>query len=260
MGSELESEFLGAVEEHFAPGIRNALRAGLDANAPIDGRSPVQWLLEMYTRSPRFPQCLQTLLDGGAVFADAALKAVLLDDAASLRQAIGENRSILESRVTLRNAFTALEGVSLLHVAAEYGNANAARQLIEAGANPDMPAATDADGLGAHTAIFHTVNSPHNHCEPVLRLLLDAGARCDVQAPALVWGRGFEWETIVFDVTPISYAMMGLLRQFHRNEQAIHANVECMLHSSGRIVPGFENVPNRYVAEMTPRRDDRQLD
>jgi hypothetical protein len=59
----------------------------------------------------------------------------------------------------------------------------------------------------------------------------------------------------VLDVTPISYAMLGLLPQFHRDERAIHANIECMLRASGRHVPGFENVPNQYVSAMRAREN-----
>ena len=40
---------------------------------------------------------------------------------------------------------------------------------------------------------------------------------------------GFEWETICFDVTPVSYAQMGLLPQFTRNERDIYANIGLLL-------------------------------
>ena len=56
-----------------------------------------------------------------------------------------------------------------------------------------------------------------------------------------------EWETVCFDVTPISYAQMGLLPQVHRQEGDIYANIARLLAAGGRPVPPFDNVPNKYL-------------
>jgi hypothetical protein len=40
--------------------------------------------------------------------------------------------------------------------------------------------------------------------------------------------------TTCFDVTPISYAQLGLLRQVHRRETDIYANIRRLLQASGR--------------------------
>jgi ankyrin repeat protein len=132
-------------------------------------------------------------------------------------------------------------------VAAEYGNLKAARALIEAGADVNARADIDGHGLSGHTPLFHTVSSNHNRSEPIMRLLLDAGARTDVRLEGITWGKGYEWETTFFDVTPISYAQMGLLPQVHRNEREIYSNVRRLLEAAGRTVPPLENVPNRYL-------------
>ena len=58
-----------------------------------------------------------------------------------------------------------------------------------------------------------------------------------------------EWETICFDVTPISYAQMGLLPQVHRQERDIYANIARLLAAASRPVPPFDNVPNKYLKE-----------
>lgn len=68
----------------------------------------------------------------------------------------------------------------------------------------DARAAVDEHGLNGHTPLFHTVNSKANCSEPVMRLLLDAGARSDLRLAGITWGKGFEWETTCFDVTPVS--------------------------------------------------------
>ena len=201
----------------------------------------------MYLRSENFPVCLRLLLDRGAVLDDPIVAPVLLNDADALASSIRENPSILNHRTTMVSAFTPLVGASLLHVAAEYGTLKAARVLIEMGADVNVQAAVDEHGLNGHTPLFHTVNSIQDYAEPILRLLLDAGARTDVRLHGITWGKGFEWETTMFDVTPISYAQMGLLPQVHRREKDIYANIVRLLKAGGREVPPLENIPNRYL-------------
>jgi hypothetical protein len=61
------------------------------------------------------------------------------------------------------------------------------------------------------------------------------------------WGRGLAWETTCFDLTPVSYAQLGLLPQMHRDERDCDANVAELLRACGRAVPPLDNVPNRYL-------------
>jgi hypothetical protein len=250
----MEEAFLTAVELHSIDGIRAVLEAGLDPASSIRGKLPVEWLTQMYTRSPRFSDCLRMLLEAGATLDDPSLAAVLLDDAESLAAAIGGDRSLLELRTTVTSAFTPLEGAPLLHVAAEYGNARAARVLIEAGCDVEARASIDEYGLGGHTALFHTVNSNDNYAQPILRLLLKAGARTDVRLQGIIWGKGFAWETTLFDVTPVSYAQAGLLPQMHREPADIYDNIELMLRTSHRPVPPRVNVPNEYLTDDSDSR------
>lgn len=242
-----EKELLIAFELHSVEGIRVVLDAGLDPRIPIQGKSPVNWLTEMYTRSDRFPDCLRLLLDHGAVLDDLLIAPVLLDDAETLGAAIRSEPALLEHRTTMVSAFTPLTGASLLHVAAEYGNEKTARVLIEMGADVDAKASVDAYGLNGQTPLFHTVNSNKNRSAPILRLLLEGGAKADMRLDGITWGKGFEWETTVFDVTPISYAQFGLLPQVHRKECDIYDNIRLLLAASGRAIPPLENNPNRYL-------------
>jgi ankyrin repeat protein len=106
-----------------------------------------------------------------------------------LRAAIDADPSLLGHRTTLISAFAPLVGATLLHVAAEYGNANAARALIAAGTDVNATAAVDEFGLNGHTPIFHCVNSNLNLSEPILRLLLEAGANVDVRLAGIVGTR-----------------------------------------------------------------------
>lgn len=240
-------ELLVAFELHSVERIRAVLEAGFDVRTPVRGKTPVNSLIEMYSRSDRFPACLRLLLEHGAELDDPSIAPVLLDDAASLTAALRADPLLLEHRTTLACAFTPLTGASLLHVAAEYGHLQAARVLVAMGAHVDARAAVDDSGMNGHTPLFHTVNSSGNRSEPVMRMLLEAGARSDLLLPGVIWGRGFDWETTCFDVTPVSYAQLGLLPQMHRNERDVYLNVRTLLQAAGRKIPLLGNVPNRYV-------------
>lgn len=245
---------LAAFDGHDIDGVRAALHAGADACSPIGGKLPIYWLLEEYHRTDRLPICLQLLFDRGAVMEDPWLAPVLVDDAEGIRAIATADPSVIHHRSTLVSAFTSLEHATLLHIAAEYGNKNAARALIDLGTDVNARAGVDKYGLGGHTPIFHTVNSNRNRSEPIMRMLLDAGADTAVRVDGLYWGRGYEWETIFFDVTPIAYAQMGLLPQVHRREEDIVSNIKTMLEASGREVPSLDNIPNRYLQPKDEHR------
>jgi hypothetical protein len=245
--TSLTQALLVAFETHSVNDIRAVLDAGYDVHAPIDGKSPVTLLTEMYLRSDRFPDCLRLMLERGAVLDDPLVTSVLLNDAELLAAEIRANPSLIAYRTSMASAFTPLLGATLLHVAAEYGNVAVARRLLELGAEVDARAAVDVHGMNGHTPLFHTVNSNANRSATVMRLLLDAGARVDILLPGITWGKGFEWETTCFDVTPVSYAQLGLLRQMQRTEVDTYANIRTLLAAAGRKVPPLDNVPNRYL-------------
>lgn len=242
----LIDDIIGAFELHSVDEVRAALDRGLDPRAQDRGRSLVNWLTEMYSRGPGFAPCLQLLLERGAVLDDPVVAPVLLNDADALSAALRKDSSLLTHRTTMVSAFTPLAGASLLHVAAEYGHADIAKVLIENGADVNARAAIDEHGLNGHTPIFHTVNSISNHAAPILKMLLDAGAKTDIALRGITWGKGFEWDTTLFDVTPLSYAQFGLLPQVHRSERDIYDNIALLLQAAGRSEP-VTNVPNRYL-------------
>jgi ankyrin repeat protein len=245
--STAEQELLSAFDGHEVEGVRAALDAGADPCSPIRGKLPVNWLLVEHARSDRLADCLRLLFERGAVLEDPAVAPVLLNDADAIKVALRATPSLLDHRTTLTSAFTSLAGVSLLHVAAEYGNLDAARALVEAGADVNATAAVDEHGLNGHTPLFHTVNSLGNRSEPIMRLLLAAGATPNVRLAGITWGKGYPWETTFFDVTPVSYAQMGLLPQVHRSERDIYSNIRLLLAAAGRQAPPLDNLPNRYL-------------
>ena len=247
----VEFNLLGAIEVHSASDIRGILDDGFDIGTRIEGKSIVTHLTEMYFRSDQFADCLRLLLDRGGQLDDPRIGPVLLNDPDALAAELRRDPALISHRTSMVSAFTPLAGASLLHVAAEFGHLQAARVLLEMGADVNATAAVDEHGFNGQTPLFHTVNSNANRSAPLMRLLLDAGARVDIRLPGLVWGKGMEWETTLFDVTPISYAQFGLLPQVHRQERDIYDNIRVLLASDGRKVPPLSNVPNRYLHPKT---------
>jgi ankyrin repeat protein len=245
----LESDFLEAFEEHSPEGIRASLAAGASPTALIKGKTPLDSLIEGYLRSPRFADCVRVLLEAGASFNDPLLEALLLDDERALELLLrAKGKDAIVRRLNVPCAFTSCEGVSPLHVCAEFNSARCARMLLDAGADPNARADLDADGFGGETPIFHCVNSILNYCRPMLELLADAGADLEVRVKGVVWGPGADWETLVLDVTPISYAQCGLYAQFHRREADVYGNLGYLYQKRFGTELHAPNVPNRYLA------------
>lgn len=245
----LESEFLDALEVHAPDQIRALLARGVDPVKALRGRTPVESLIEGYLRSPRFSQCLRVLFDAGASAGDPLLEALLLDDERALQRLLSQDSQLARRKLSIPCAFTNCQGVEPLHICAEFNSTRCAGVLLKSGADVDAAAGFDADGFGGQTAIFHAVNSILNFCRPMLEMLVDAGARLDIQLNGLIWGPGADWETLVLDVTPLSYAQCGLYSQFHRNEADVYDNLALLFERRHATALKIRNVPNRYLAK-----------
>ena len=244
----LETDYLGAFEEHSPEAIRAALAAGVSPIERIKGKTPLECLIAMYLRSPRFAACLRVLFDAGATLNDPLLESLLLDDPDRLRRQLETGgREQLNRLLRIPCAFTSCNGVTALHVCAEFNGVNCARTLLAAGADTNARADIDGDGLGGQTPIFHAVNSIFNYSRPMLELLVDAGADLNQRVSGLVWGPGAPWETVILDVTPISYAQCGLYAQFHREERDVYRNLAYLYEKRHGTPLRVRNVPNRYL-------------
>jgi len=187
------------------------------------------------------------MLDAGATIGDPLLQAILLDDEAGLRKLVAGSSESLTKKLSSLCAFTSCRGVSALHVCAEFNSVRCARVLLENGADANARADQDSDGLGGHTPIFHAVNSIFNYCRPIMEILTDAGADPGIRVKAVLWGESMSWETVVYDVTPISFAQCGLYRQFHRREEHVYSNIEYLWYKRHGTAPPLRNVPNKYL-------------
>lgn len=246
--TENQSILLHGFEVHSVELIRQSISLGLKPNELINGKSPIDELVAMYFRSGQFSNCVRCLVDAGAEYADQTLLAVLLDDANRLTRCLQNAPGEILRRIDLPCAFTPLVGATLLHVACEFGLTNSISTLVRAGADIEAKAAVDSFGFNGHTPIFHTVCQHNNHGLPALEILLQHGARADVRLAGITWGKGFPWETTIFDPTPISFAQAGLLRQFQRQEQDVYHNIRLLMKQSQRPLPDELNVPNAYLA------------
>ena len=136
---------------------------------------------------------------------------------------------------------------TLLHICAEFNHVSCAEVLVKQGVDINVKAGVDENGFGAQTAIFHTVNQNSNNSHDMLQFLLSNGADLTITVPGIIWGKGYDWETLIPAVNPISYAMMGLLPQMHRKEQTISKVVTKLLEAAYGIKYSPQNVPCKYL-------------
>ncbi len=137
---------------------------------------------------------------------------------------------------------TPLDGTTLMHMCADYGELEIARWLLERGMSADARATVDADGFGGHTALFSTVVSQTNfwmnhHGEtpsaPFTKLLLERGADANLRAslrkelhPGYERPGIFEYR----DVTPLEWG-----ERFHFQKLVNRAAMEMIAKAGGKI-------------------------
>ncbi|HWK04212.1 MAG TPA: ankyrin repeat domain-containing protein [Puia sp.] len=241
-------QLLYDIEVHSIEGIRRYFEEGGNPNEVHDGMPLFTTMVEMYMRSPRFNQCVLVFIEYGLVFDDPALLAVLSNDADRLEVLIRVDPGIVYKTYSrFRNAFTPLTGGTLLHHCAEYNHVAAAKVLVRYGADINARAGVDEHGFGGHTPIFHTVCQLLHNSGEMLHYLLELGAGLDLTVKGLVWGKGYEWETFIPSVNPVSYAMMGLLPQMHRAPLTVAKVVSLLMKYAYGIDYIPPNVPNAYL-------------
>ncbi len=235
------------IELHSVDGIRDCFAHGIDPNALFRGEPLLYELTSEYTRTPLFKDCVKAFVDHGLRWEDKALLFVLLNDAAALEQQLINDPGIVSKKYTLRCAYTPLFEATLLHICAEFNHTACAEMLVKHGADINVKAGKDENGFGGQTAIFHTVNQNSDNSAEMMNFLLSHGADLTITIPGLIWGKGYEWETLIPSVNPVSYAMMGLLPQMHRNEMTISKVVTTLLKHAYAIDYTAKNVPNAYL-------------
>lgn len=240
-------QILTDIEVHSAGGIRNCFDNGVDPNGHFRNKPLIYELIGGYKRGRGLSECVQVFLDCGLVVEDPAFIAVLLNNQLLLEQLLKADPSIVNRKYTFDCAFTPMLEASLLHICAEYNHLECARLLVEFGSDVNEKAGVDEYGFGGQTPVFHTVNQHNNFSIECLKFFVEQSADLRYTVRGLVWGRGYEWETFIPSVNPISYAMMGLLPQFQRNERDIYEVVGIMMRAGYAIDYWPVNVPNKYL-------------
>jgi ankyrin repeat protein len=243
------TQLLYDIEVHSVAGIRRYFEDGGTPNDIHDGKPVFTSMVEMYSRGPRFKDCIQAFIDARLDFEDKTLLAVLTDDAKGLKTALETDPEavITKTYSLFNNTYTPLTGGTLLHCCAEYNSVACAKLLLQYGADINARATLDEHGFGGHTPIFHTVNQNGNNSADMLQFLLDNKADLTYTVKGLIWGKGYEWETFIPAVNPISYAMMGLLPQMHRKPETTANVVSLLIKHAYGIDYTPPNVPNAYL-------------
>lgn len=235
------------IELHSVKGINDCFSRGVSPNDLYKGEPLIYELTSEYTRSPRFKDCVKIFINHGLIFSDPVLLAVLVNDSESLNGFLVADPEIVSKTYTLRCAYTPLFEVTLLHICAEFNHVACAQVLVNHGAEVNVTAGIDEHGFGGQTPVFHTVNQNNNQSEDMLNFLLSKSAELKVTVPGLIWGKGYEWETLIPAANPINYAMMGLLPQMHRNEEVIAKTVSTLLKYTFDIDYKPANIPCAYL-------------
>jgi hypothetical protein len=235
------------IELHSVDGIRTCFENGVDPNTLFRNEPLINELISEYTRSPRFKDCIKAFVDFGLKMDDQPLLFTLLDDARGLELELKSNPSLVEKRYLLRSAYTPLHKVTLLHICAEFNHVSSAQVLMKYGADANAKAGVDEFGFGGHTPIFHTVNQNGNQSSDMMKFLLSLPVDLKFTVAGFIWGKGYEWETLIPAVNPVSYAMMGLLPQMHRDEKTTAMTVSLLLNAAYDIEYTPQNVPCAYL-------------
>jgi len=242
------TQILYDIEVHSVEGINRYFEEGGNPNEVHDGMPLFTTMVEMYTRTHRFKDCVKVFIDYGLQFEDKALLAVLIDDGEKLTELVANNPAIVINIYSVyNNTYTPLIDGTLLHFCAEYNSLACAKVLVKYGADVNAKAALGEHGFGGHTPIFHTVNQNGNNSADMLGFLLENSADLAITVKGLVWGRGYEWETFIPAINPVSYAMMGSLPQMHRRQETVAHVVSLLIKHAYGIDYTPPNVPNAYL-------------
>jgi len=194
--------------EHGAVPVYDGL--GLD--------NALDYLLGTYVRSAQLGACIEILLRAGC--GSRRAEPAVLD---LLRGRLEELKVRLEADPGLvRRRFAdldfgntgerrlLLQGATLLHVAAEFGNVKAAQLLLAHGAEINARADVDAAGVGGQTPIFHAATQFGDFGLEMTRYLVEGGA--DLSVRAKLPGHYERLEEFV-ECTPLGYARLFPARE-----------------------------------------------
>jgi ankyrin repeat protein len=145
----------------------------------------LDYVIASYARSPeRLSACIDILLEAGGTtkYDSPAVLKLLRGRVDRLADLIDADPALVHKRFPELDCGMSggrrltLQGGTLLHVAAEYGSAEAAALVLDRGADVNAQAPVDEAGVGGQTALFHAVTQFDDAGVSVAELLIERGA------------------------------------------------------------------------------------
>jgi ankyrin repeat protein len=222
-GADVNAEWNGYFPIIFAPcetvepkPIKWLLDHGANPNCANRNRkypgTALDYVIATYGRSPQLGACIDILLDAGGIskYNEPSVLDLLRGRLDLLAEHLDADPTLVHRRfpdldfgVTGARRLT-LQGATLLHVAAEYGNLEAATLLLNRGADVNVRAPVEDSGLGGQTPIFHAVTQYSDWGLPVAQFLVERGA--DLSVRVKLPGH-YERPSEVVECTPLGYAL-----------------------------------------------------
>jgi ankyrin repeat protein len=231
-GADVNAEWHGDFPMLFAPceavdpeALQWLLDHGADPNCGGDLRNPatrgtsyargtaLDYVIGSYGRSPeRLSACIDALLAAGGTtrYDSPGVLDVLRRRLDRLAERLDADSKLVHRRFPELDCGSTgarrllLQGATLLHVAAEFGIVEAARLLLDRGADVNARATVDDAGVGGQTALFHAVTQFGDAGLPMSQLLAERGA--DLSLRVKLPGH-YERPDEVVECTPLGYAL-----------------------------------------------------
>jgi ankyrin repeat protein len=221
-GADVNAEWNGDFPILFAPceavaplPLEWLLHHGADPNCPKPGRrdTALDYLISTYARSSGLARCIDLLVQAGGTtrYDLPGILDLLRGRLDRLAERLDSDPALLHRRFPELDCGSTgarrllLQGATLLHVASEFGNLDAARLLLDRGAPVNARATVDDAGTGGQTAIFHSATQFEDIGLPVTQLLVERGA--DLSMRVKLPGHYERPEEIV-ECTPLEYAQL----------------------------------------------------